>query len=331
MASSRVASLLALGGVLAVGALGWTFWSRFTEPPHFAPSPDDDLDLLVHLVDASAARAEDRLVAGPSGVIVSARGAEGDVALHVLGDDATARPLVRAGSPVTGLALRGDTLWLATDPGLRIAALDGGIAPGPQGLERVHALAAGERWVVVVTMDPPVGGLLHASSVVSIDPTSGDRHALGHSDGEIAGVAVAGDTAYWADRLEGTLVSAPAAGGAATILASERGLPEQPTVVGDELVWVEKRSESLWAVPRSGGASRRLAQDFAGFAHVVACGKRLAWTTESAVEGVFPVLEMALGDAEPTPVGTPTDGVDALACRDGEVLQMRDGKVGLVR
>jgi hypothetical protein len=105
-------------------------------------------------------------------------------------------------------------------------------------------------------------------------------------------------------------------------------------VVGDTIVWDEKRTEALWAMPRGGGKPRQLLQDFAGFAHLVAHGTRVAWVNEAAVEGQFRVLESDVGQDgggdEVIPVSPPVDSIDALACDGSRLYWVRDGVASLV-
>ena len=141
---------------------------------------------------------------------------------------------------------------------------------------------------------------------------------------------VLGDAdAYWADRLEGSIVSVPKTGGTPRILASDCGLPGPLVLQGDMLVWVEKRSESLWTMPAAGGVPRRLVQDFAGFASVVVGARGVYWTNEAAVDGAFRVLTVGKDD-EAEAVSGPSDAIDALGSDGLWLYWDRDGVVARV-
>jgi hypothetical protein len=68
-------------------------------------------------------------------------------------------------------------------------------------------------------------------------------------------------------------------------------------------------------------------QDFAGFAHLVAHGNRVAWVNEAAVEGKFRVLEVPIGGGEIVAISPAVDSVDGLAFDGQRLFWLRDGVV----
>lgn len=317
----------ALAGVGALGLLaGWWFFSADAGPPRGGAPGDDDLALVTALLDgATSEPPRDVLLAG-EGELYLARASERTVVAVAKKGGAT-RALAKLDTPAQGMALAGGALWVTTGRALEKIAVTGG---EPQavavGLTRPRAVASDGRWVFVVDVDANRTGMTRGSAVVRIPAEGGERVTLGRSEGEIPDLALDDANVYWADRLEGTLVSVPKAGGAPRVVASERGLPGSVVVAGDALTWVEKRSESVWTVPRSGGTPRRVAQDFAGFANLVVDARGLFWTNEAAVEGGFRVLTATeSGDAKP--VSPVVDAVAALASDGARLYWERGGVV----
>ena len=325
--SSR--SLIALAGLVAIGIGGWLLWP--TAAPRIAPhveSPDDDLEMLAALLDAAGPRIPDLLVAGPAALYV-AHSAEGTIEAHARTGEP--RLVARIGAPVREMTLAGDSLLLTTGRSVQRLAVTGG-SPTivTDRLTRPHAIASDGQWVFVVDVDAGSTGLLRASSVVRIPVTGGDPVVLGRYQGEVTNVALGGDSAYWADRLEGNIVSVPKGGGEPRVLASDRGLPGQVVVAGDTVAWVEKRSETLWAMPRTGGTPRQLAQDFAGFARVVVRGGDIVWVGESPVDAEFHLLSVPVAGGEIAPAGPAAGSIDALASDGSRLFWLREGTAGEV-
>jgi hypothetical protein len=355
---SQASSLVALAGLVAVSLGGWLLWSGSAPPPHVRPGqlpPDDDLEMMARMIEAGPAPVAD-LMAATAGALVTARGDDGEVQawrprgrvdsrdsgnIGKTGD--TGNPadaadagmlsvvLARVGSPVTGLAVAGGSAWVAAGHGVRRIPLAGG-PPSvlTDALDGPLALVADGRTVVVVDVDARTPGLLRASRVVAIDAATGALTVLGRTQGEAAGLALDAGVVYWADRLEGTVLSAPASGGPARVLAQDRGLPELPTIAGGTLAWVERRSSTLVAIPKAGGAPRPLAQDFAGFAHLTADGAAFAWVNEAAVEGRFRVLEVPAEGGETESLTDAVDAIDAIASDGTHLYWMRDDRVARI-
>lgn len=331
-------ALAALGALVAVGLGGYRLWTLANEPARTNdPSPDDNLLMLASFADAATAGPRDRLAAG-AGRLVHAHGGDGAVDVQP-GAGGAPTLLAHIGAPIAGLAVGPGAAWVTSGRAVRRIPLDGG-APVvvTDKLVRPHAIAVGDGTIVVVDADPDAQGMLRASRVVRLSaapgaPDGGNAAAavLGHYQGEVENVAVDHGDAFWTDPLEGSVLGAAAGALAPSMLATERGLPGAVVVVGDLVVWVEKRSESLWAVPRAGGAPRQLLQDFAGFAHLVAHGDKVAWVNEAAVDGKFRVLEAAVtadgGAGEVTALSPAVDSVEDLACDGKRLYWLRDGVV----
>jgi hypothetical protein len=329
--TSQTRSLLALGALVALGVGGFRLWTLANAPSRMPETPpDDDLEMLATITDGGPAGTPDRLAAG-SGHLVVARGADGTIEVQpVAGGTPTA--LAHLGLPVAGLAVTTDAVWVSAGRTVRRVPLDGG-APVvvTDKLVRPRAIAADESSVVVVDVDPTLSGSLHTSRVVRL-PATGPREAgaseptvLGEYQGEVVSVAIDRGTAFWADRLEGAVLSAAAGATTLTTLTTDRGLPGSVIVVGDQVVWVEQRSESLWTVPRTGGTPRQIVQDFAGFAHLTAHGRRVAWVNEAAVDGTFRVLEVPVDGGEVVTVSPDVDAIDGLASDGERLFWLRDG------
>jgi hypothetical protein len=324
---------------MAVGIGGFELWKVATAPSEqpAPPEVDDDLAMLATLTDA--APTFPRLLAVSGGKRFTTHGAEGAIEVEAVGDagrdGGRAAPvphLSPLGVPIAAVALGGDALWVAAGSSVRRIPLDGS---APQivtdKLTHPQALAADAHSVVVVDLDATTPGLLRASRVLRLaahpDGSFAAPAVLGRYPGEVSNVALDDGTAYWADRLEGSLLSSASAAVDPRVLLRDRGLPGQVLVVGDTLVWVEERSDALWAMPKTGGVPRQLAQDFAGFAHLVARRRRVAWVNEAAVDGKYTVLEVPLEGGDTVALTEPVEAIDALAS-DGERLYMlRDGVV----
>ncbi len=327
-------SLLALGALVVVGVGGYQLWTVATAPSRMPElPPDDDLEMLATITDGGRAGTPDRLAAG-SGRLVVAHGADGTIEVQAV-DGGAPTALGKVGMPVTGLAVTADAVWISAGRTVRRMALDGG-APVVVGEAFVHpeSVAADDGSVVVVDVDPSTQGLLRTSRVVRFSvnaPRDGggavDSVVLGQYQGDVVSVVLDHGTAFWADRLEGTVLAAAAGARAPVPLATDRGLPGSVVVVADQVVWVEQRSESLWAVPRAGGTPRRLVQDFAGFAHLVAHGQHVAWVNEAAVDGKVRVLEVSLEGGEVVAISPAVDAIDGLASDGESLFWLRGGVV----
>ncbi len=327
-------SLLALGALVVVGVGGFRLWTVATSPSRMPElPPDDDLEMLATLTDGGPAGTPDRLAAG-SGRLVVARGADGTLEVQPI-DGGAPTALGKVGMPVSGLAVTADAVWISAGRTVRRMPLDGG-APVVVGEPFAHpeSIAADDGSVVVVDVDPSPQGQLRTSRVLrfSVNATRdgggpGDSVLLGKYQGDVVSAVLDHGTAFWADRLEGTVLAAAASARAPVPLATDRGLPGSVVVVADRVVWVEQRSESLWAVPRAGGTPRQLAQDFAGFAHQVAHGRRVAWVNEAAVDGKVRVLEVSLEGGEVAAISPAVYAIDGLASDGERLFWLRDGVV----
>jgi hypothetical protein len=245
------------------------------------------------------------------------------------------RTLATLEAPARGMALAAGALWVSVGHSVqRIPVAAGAPAVVATGFARPGALALAGRWLFVVDVDTGGSGLTRTSSIVAFLATgSGERRTVSHADGEVTSIAVDEVNLYWADRLEGTIVSAPVGGGDAHVLAVDRGLPGDIAADDSDLYWVEKRSESLWTMPKAGGTPRRLAQDFAGFANLLVYSGGLAWTNEAAVDGAFQVLAVPKSGGDVRAVSRAVDAIDAIATdgtrlfwdRGGVVSQADDG------
>jgi hypothetical protein len=322
--NTTLRSLIALAGLVVLGIAAWLLWP--VDSPHVTPrsgSPDDDLEMLATMLDAAGARAPELLVAGPAGVFV-ARGAQGTIEAHAASGEP--RLVASVGAPVQGMALAGQTLWLTSGRRvLRVATTGGSPVVVTDQLTRPHAIASDGQWVFAIDVDAAPTGLLRGSAVVRIAAAGGDPVVVGRYQGEVTNVALDDANAYWADRLEGTILSASKSGGEPRMLASERGLPGQLLVAGDSVAWIEKRSESLWIMPKVGGVPRQLAQDFAGFARLVVHDGAIAWTGESPVDGTLHLLSVPLAGGEVSEVGPPVASIDAIASDGTRLYWLRGG------
>jgi hypothetical protein len=331
-------ALLGLAALVAIGAASWLLFRRAMEAREAQSRVvEDDLEMLARIVDGSAIAAvpHDRLVLGASSayVLLAAPGVIESV------PQAGAKPpagpeagvLGRVPAPASDMALGGDSLWVTGGGGVTRVPLDG--APTSliaAGMARPHAIASDGRWVFVVDVDATPTGMLRASRVVKIATSGGAPTVVGSYQGEVTDVALDGTSAYWADRLEGTILAVPESGGEPHPLAHDRGLPEQVLVDAKSVYWVEKRSESLWKMPKAGGAPVQLAQDFAGFEHAVVHGESIAWVNEAAVDGGFRVLSVPLAGGEVRTVSATVDAIDALASDGAHLYWLRGGAVSEV-
>jgi len=328
----QIRSLLALGALVVVGVGGFRLWTVATSPSRMPElPPDDDLEMLATITDGGPAATPDRLAAG-SGRLAIARGADGTIVVQPV-DGGAPTALGKVGMPVSGLAVTADAVWISAGRSVRRMPLDGG-APVVVGdpFVRPQSIAADDASVVVVDVDPSTQGLLRTSRVVRFSvnaPRDGggpaDSVVLGKYQGDVVSAVLDHGTAFWADRLEGTVLAAAAGARAPVPLATDRGLPGSVVVVADQVVWVEQRSESLWAVTRAGGTPRQLVQDFAGFAHLVAHGRRVAWVNEAAVDGKVRVLEVPLEGGEVVAISPTVDAIDGLASDGERLFWLRDG------
>ena len=320
---TRTAPLLALVGLLGLGVAGFLY-STSAAPPaaRVVAPPEDDLEMLARVLDASAPRATGLLAVDDANVYV-ARGASGVVEARPKAGG-PARTLATLGSPATGMAIAGGSIWIAAGRSVRRIPLAGG-SPAVvfDRLARAGAIAADGQWVFVVDVEGGATGLLATSSLLRVPAAGGDAVVLGRTQGPVASLAIDEANVYWTDALEGAVLAVPKAGGTARTVAADRGLPEQVTVMGDSLVWVERRSESLFAAPKAGGAPRSIVQDFAGFAHVVAMGHTIAWIDEAAVGGAFRVLAIDAAGGDVLARSPPVDAVDALATDGAHLFWLR--------
>jgi len=325
-------ALLGLAALFAIGIASWLLFSRAKEAREAqSRAVEDDLEMLARIVDGSAIAAmpRDRLVLGASSayVLLAAPG----VIESVPPAGAEIGVLGRVPAPASDMALGGDSLWVTGGGGVTRVPLDG--APTSlvaAGLSRPHAIASDGRWVFVVDVDTAPTGMLRASRVVRIAASGGAPTVMGSYQGEVTDVALDGTSAYWGDRLEGTILAVPESGGEPQPLAHDRGLPEQVLVDAKSVYWVEKRSESLWKMPKAGGAPVQLAQDFAGFAHAVVHGESIAWVNEAAVDGGFRVLSVPIAGGEVRTVSDTVDAIDALASDGAHLYWLRGGAVSEV-
>ncbi|HEX8796185.1 MAG TPA: hypothetical protein VF765_34785 [Polyangiaceae bacterium] len=326
-------ALLGLAALVAIAIAAWLLFRRAREAREVqSRAVDDDLEMLARIVDGSAlpAQPHDRLVLGAKGAYVLLAGA--GVVEHVSQQDAGIDVLTRVPPPAWDMALGGDSLWITGGGGVTRAPLDGSpTSLVAAGLSHPQAIASDGRWVFAVDVDAAPTGMLHASRVVRIATGGGGAPSVvGSYQGEVTNIALDGTSAFWADRLEGTILAAPEAGGEPRALTHDRGLPEQVLVDATSVYWIEKRSESLWKMPKAGGAPVALARDFAGFAHAVVHGESIAWVNESAVDGGFRVLSVPVAGGEERTVSETVDGIDALASDGAHLYWLRGGAVSEV-
>jgi hypothetical protein len=242
---------------------------------------------------------------------------------------APVRTLATLEAPARGMALAAGALWVTFGHSVERIPIAGGAATVVgAGFVRPGALALGAGSLFVVDVDAAGGGLTHTSTVFVLPALGkGERKPLGHSDGDVTAIAVDDSNVYWADRLEGTIVSVPVGGGSQRVLAADRGLPGDLVADDSDLYWVEKRSESLWTMPKTGGLPRRLAQDFAGFANVAVYSGGVGWTNEAAALGAFQVLTVAKSGGEVRAVTPAVDAIDALATDGTHLFWDRGGVI----
>jgi hypothetical protein len=325
-------ALLGLAALVAIAIASWLLFARAREAREAQSRVvEGDLEMLARIVDGSAIPAvpHDRLVLGASSayVLLAAAG----VIESVPPSGAEVVVLGRVPPPTLDMALGGDSLWVTGGVGVTRVPLDG--APTSlvaAGLARPRAIASDGRWVFVVDVDTAPTGMLQASRVVKIATSGGAPAVIGSYQGEVTNVALDGTIAYWADRLEGTILAVPESGGEPHALAHDRGLPGQVLVDAKSIYWVEKRSESLWKMPKEGGAPLQLAQDFAGFAHGVVHGESIAWVNEAAADGGFRVLSVPVAGGEVRTVSATVDAIDALASDGAHLYWLRGGAVSEV-
>jgi hypothetical protein len=321
-------TLLALLALFVGGVLGgWWLCGSERRPELPRTSADDDLDLLATILDAGAREpGRDLLLAGATDLYLAHASERNIVAVPKAGG--APRVLARFDAPVWGMAFADAALWVTTGHAVMKIPVSGSEPVlVTASLSSPRAIASDGRWVFVVDLDASPTGMLRKSAVVRVPAAGGDPTVFARSEGEVTNVALDDVDAYWADRLEGSILAVPKTGGAPRALASDRGLPGQLVVDGNALDWVEKRSESLWTMPKTGGAPRRLAQDFAGFASVVVDTRGVWWSSEAAVDGAFRVLGVPGSGGEPSAASAPVDGIDALASDGARLFWARAGKV----
>jgi hypothetical protein len=320
-------------GLLVLGGAGawWLFRDESRRAP--VPAPHDDLDLVAALMDANAGEVTpDRLVATPDAVVLARASDRALVAVSTrdgVAKDGRTHLLAHLEAPARGLAYAAGQLWVTTGHEVEVVPIGGGEPRRVAELAKPRALAADERAVYVVDVDPGNSGLTHANAVLRISGDGKDRQSLGRSDGEISDLVVDDANVYWADQLEGSIVAVAKTGGPARPLATDRGLPGSLAASGDALFWVERRSESLWTMAKKGGTPTRLEQDFAGFANLVADARGVFWTNEAAVDGQFSVLKVGPG-GESMAVSIAVDEVSALASDGTNLWWARGGAVSKV-
>jgi hypothetical protein len=333
----KLALLLALVAIVT-GGVGVAWWLQPRGPiaPLPVRPPDDDLQLLVSLHDASEPRERPRdgLAAVP-GELVLARARDGAV-LAFPADGGAPRTVANLGGPAWGLAIASGAVFLSTerttDAAPRAAVVRVPLAGGPtrvvtDSLAHPRALASDGRSVFAVDVDASEAGLLRRSTIVRIAADGGPTAVLARSDGEIDRLALDAANLYWADPLDGAIRAVPKAGGEPRTLAAERGLPEQLVVSGDTLAWVERRSETVFTMPASGGSPRAVAQDFAGFAGLVVDRRGAWWTPTSAADGRYRVLFAPLAGGDSELAGDSAEPVDALASDGVHLYWARNGEV----
>lgn len=327
---SRATSVVLLGVAIAAGLGAWWIFGAEPRPPTTTAIPQDDLELVAALLDASPAESPRDALAVSPGAVYLARAADRTIVEVGARDAGAARVVARLDAPARSMVYADGALWVLSKRSvLRVPAAGGDVRSVAQ-LERPTSLACDGRWVFVVDVDAATPGLTHANAVVRVPVDGGEKAVLGRSEGEITNVALDESTVYWADRLEGSIVAVAKIGGAPRVLATERGLPGSIAVQGDTLTWVEKRSESLWSMPKAGDTPIRLAQDFAGFANLVVDARGAAWTNEAAVDGAFHVL--TLGDGgEPVTASPAATSIDALASDGTHLYWARAGEVAGLR
>jgi hypothetical protein len=346
--------LLGVLAALVGGGLAASWVLGKSERPARAPATtNDDLDLVLGLLDGAAseplrdvlvaATAERYLARAADRAVVAIGGQQGpDDAGHVEGrvaagradagrDAGAERTLAVLDAPARAMALADGGLWIAAGHAVtRVPAAGGPAMVVASGLAGPHAIAADGRWVFVVDVEPGRGGLTHANAVVRFAASGGERVVLGRSEGEVANVALDDVDVYWADCLEGRIVSAPKAGGTTRVLATDRGLPGAIAADADALYWVERRSESLWTMAKAGGTPRQLTQDFAGFANLLVDARGVVWTNEAAVDGAFRALILPRAGGDVTAASSAVDAIDALASDGAHLYWLRGGAVTMV-
>jgi hypothetical protein len=317
--------------VLTAGGVGVAWWLQPRGPiaPLPVRPPDDDLQLLIALHDASEPleRPRDRLAAA-RGELVLVRASDRRVVAFPT-DGGAPRTLARLDDPAWGVALAGGSLFLSTARGAVVRVGLGGGAPHvvTDALANPRALASDGPSIFVVDVDAREAGLLRHSAIVRISADGSPASVLARSDGVVDSLALDGANVYWADPLDGAIRAVPKAGGEIRTLAAERGLPEQLVLSGDTLTWVERRSESLFTMPTSGGIPHVVAEDFAGFANLVVDRRGAWWMSEGAVDGRYRVLTVPVGGGDSQPAGDSAEPIDALASDGVHLYWARNGEV----
>jgi hypothetical protein len=339
---ARLLPLSVLAIVIAITFGVWWASSKLGHGALPASPPDDDLPSIPRTPDVRIARppARDVLVAGTDRLYLSRAGDHSIAAIPKTGG--AGATLAHVDGPVYGMAFADASLWLTTivrTPAARSGeVLKLGLAGArpvvvADGLVSPRAVATDGKWVFVVDVDASSSGLLAESAILRVsarEQSSGARPSpVARSKSEVSNLALDERFVYWADRFEGTIVSAPKEGGDPRVLASGRQLPGDVIVDEGALYWVEERSNSLWTLSKGGGAPRQIAQDFAGFAGFTSDAGSLWWTNAVAVEGAFQVLTMPKTRGEPSVVAAAgTAGTMGALASDGtHVYWERDGSV----
>jgi hypothetical protein len=206
-------------GLLVLGGAGawWLFRDESRRAP--VPAPHDDLDLVAALMDANAGEVTpDRLVATPDAVVLARASDRALVAVSTrdgVAKDGRTHLLAHLEAPARGLAYAAGQLWVTTGHEVEVVPIGGGEPRRVAELAKPRALAADERAVYVVDVDPGNSGLTHANAVLRISGDGKDRQSLGRSDGEISDLVVDDANVYWADQLEGSIVAVAKTGGPA--------------------------------------------------------------------------------------------------------------------
>ena len=247
------------------------------------------------------------------------------------GPAAQRRTLAHLEAPARGMTLAGGALWLTTREGRgegprRPAASRSAVAGD---LARPRAIACDGTWVFVVDVDMSTPGLTHASARRA---HSGHRRRRRWcSGGPRARSRTSSSTrrhVYWADRLEGSIVSVPKDGGAARRCW-------RPTAG----FRARSRSGATRSTGSRSGASRsgrcRRPAACRGRSRRTSPASRTSWSTpegvfwsgEAAVDGTFPSSRHRAKGATPSrsarrsrgSMRSPSDGTRLFWDRAGDV------------
>jgi hypothetical protein len=133
---------------------------------------------------------------------------------------------------------------------------DGHVMRSDQALGNATPLATGDvPWDIAVDEthvywteqgSTPAGGkVMRASKVDGTGLTTIASEAKGPQ-----GIAVDASRVYWANKLEGTIESAPLAGGAVTVLATGQAQPVNVAVDGSFVYWVSTGGDAIVKIPK---------------------------------------------------------------------------------